>query len=67
MKLGSGLDLKGEIGGGSREEPFGAIDAKRELRLGARLGDERLAVLVLAYIHTIPTAAIPLREPTPGR
>lgn len=67
MKLGGGLDLEGEIGRGASKEPLGTVGAQCELRLGARLAGKILLGLIMANRHAIPTAAIPLRESTPGR
>jgi hypothetical protein len=63
MEFGSCFDLKSEVGTGSCKKPAGAAGAQCKLSLGTSLAVE----FVLAHSQAIRAAAIPLREPTPGR
>jgi len=63
MKIRGAFDLKGQVGTGSSQKPSGAVRAQCELSLRARLARE----FPRAHANAVSAAAIPLREPTPGR
>jgi len=67
MQLGRAFDLRRQIRRGSRQKPRRGIRAQSKLSLSARFAGDFLEARGITDGNTVSAAAIPLREPAPGR